>query len=75
MIAKAVGSPMEEFDPAFEGVRLYDLAENLTFVQGDFQATLAEIGAIMQATNPDEIKTVPAADDLLALDPLRAAAN
>lgn len=75
MIAKAVGSPMEEFDPAFEGVRLYDLAENLTFVQGDFQATLAEIGAIMQATNPDEIKTVPAADDLLALDPLGAAAN
>lgn len=75
MIAKAVGSPMDEFKPAFEGVRLYNVAENVEFVKGDFQATVTEIAEIMQATNPDEIKTIPTADDLFLLDDLTAVAG
>ena len=70
MIAKAVGSPMEEFEPAFKGVRLYNVAENVEFLNGDFQATVTEIAEIMQATNPQEIKTIPTANDLFVLDDL-----
>lgn len=70
MIAKAVGSPMEEFTPAFAGVRLYDVAENAAFVAGDFQDTIREIAEIMQATNPAEITKIPTGDDILALGPL-----
>jgi NitT/TauT family transport system substrate-binding protein len=72
LIAKAVGSPKEEFEPAFKGVRLYNVSENVEFVDGEFQATIQEIGEIMKATNPTEIKTVPTADDLLMLDNLHA---
>ncbi|MBL9049364.1 MAG: ABC transporter substrate-binding protein [Tabrizicola sp.] len=75
IIAKAVGSPMEEFTPAFSGVRLYTSAENLTALQGDFPATIGEIGAIMQAANPDEIKTIPTLDALIAMDAIKAAAG
>jgi len=75
LIAKAVGSPMEEFEPAFKGVRLYNVAENVVFLKGDFQATIQAIGEIMQATNPNEIKKIPSADDLLALDDLNAVAK
>lgn len=75
IIAKAVGSPMEEFTPAFKGVRLYTSAENLAAIEGDFPATLAEIGAIMQASNPDEISKIPALDELMSLDAVKAAAG
>ncbi|WP_173930973.1 ABC transporter substrate-binding protein [Chelativorans sp. Marseille-P2723] len=75
MIAEAVGSPMEEFKPAFEGVRLYNVAENVEFLEGEFQATIQEIGEIMMETNPSEIKKVPSADEILALDNLYAVAN
>lgn len=74
MIAKAVGSPMEEFEPAFKGVRLYNIAENVEAMKGEFQASLQTVGEILQATNPDNIKTIPAADDLLMMDPLNAIA-
>ncbi len=74
IIAKAVGSPMEEFEPAFKGVRFYNVAENMDFLKGDFQATIQEIGEIMKATNPKEITKVPTADDLLMLDDLKAVA-
>ena len=74
MIAKAVGSPMEEFEPAFEGVRLYNVAENVDALKGEFQASLQTVGEILQATNPDNIKTVPAAEDLLMMDALNAVA-
>lgn len=74
IIAKAVGSPMEEFEPAFKGVRFYNVAENMEFLKGDFQATIQEIGEIMKATNPKEITKVPTADDLLMLDDLKAVA-
>lgn len=74
IIAKAVGSPMEEFEPAFKGVRFYNVAENMEFLKGDFQATILEIGEIMKATNPKEITKVPTADELLMLDDLKAVA-
>jgi len=72
LIARAVGSPMEEFAPAFAGVRLYDAAENMAFLSGDFQETLTEIGAIMMETNPDEITRMPTEDELLDLGALKA---
>ena len=70
MIAKAVGSPMEEFEPAFKGVRLYDIPEMKKFLGGEFQATIQEIGEVMKSTNPDNIKRIPSADEVLALDVL-----
>ncbi len=70
IIAEAVGSSMEEFTPAFEGVRLYTISEMAQFLGGDFQATIQEIGEIMAETNPEHIKQVPAADEILAVDAL-----
>ncbi|MEI4480624.1 MULTISPECIES: ABC transporter substrate-binding protein [unclassified Phyllobacterium] len=74
MIAKAVGSPMAEFEPAFKGVRLYNVKENVEALKGEFQATLQTVGEILHATNPDNIKTVPVPADLLSLDALNAVA-
>ena len=74
IIAKAVGSPMAEFEPAFKGVRFYNVTENMDFLKGDFQATIQEIGEIMKATNPKEITKVPTADEILMLDDLKAVA-
>jgi NitT/TauT family transport system substrate-binding protein len=75
MIAKAVGSPMEEFEPAFKGVRLYNAAENKQILGDEFQASVAEIGAIMQAAKPDEIKMIPTPEQLLWLDALNKVAQ
>ena len=74
IIADAVGSPIEEFNTAFAGVHLYDISENAAALQGDFQATVEEIGAIMQTANPDEVKTVPTGDAFLDLAAINAAA-
>ena len=70
MIAQAIGSTMEDFTPAFEGVRLYDLDEMIVFLDTGFADTVTEIGAILQATKPDEIKAVPSAGDILDMRPL-----
>lgn len=67
IIAEAVGSPLDEFNTAFAGVQLFDIKENLAEFGGDFQATVEEIGALMQEANPDEIKTVPTGDAILDL--------
>lgn len=75
IIAKAVGSPMEEFTPAFAGVRLYTSAENLATLESDFPATIDQIGAIMQAAKPDEIKTIPTLDQLIAMDAIKTVAG
>ena len=75
IIADAVGSPMEEFTPAFKGVRLFDLAENKEQLAGPFQETLATIGQIMTQQKPDEIKTVPTAEQALATGPLMSLGN
>lgn len=75
IIADAVGSPIEEFNTAFAGVHLYDIAENVAMLEGEFQGTVDEIGKIMQTANPDEVKTVPAGNDLIDLTALKAAAG
>ena len=75
IIAEAVGSPMEEFTPAFAGVRLYTASENLAAIGSDFPATIGEIGAIMQASNPDEITKIPTLDELISIDALTSAAG
>ena len=74
IIADAVGSPIEEFNTAFAGVHLYDTTENAAMLKGDFQATVAEIGSIMQQANPDEVKTVPTGDEFLDLTAINTAA-
>ncbi|KKB80344.1 ABC transporter substrate-binding protein [Devosia soli] len=75
IIADAVGSPIEEFNTAFAGVHLYDLAENEAALKGEFQATVEEIGSIMQQANPDEVKTLPTGDTFFDLMALSAAAQ
>ncbi|WP_127753119.1 ABC transporter substrate-binding protein [Devosia sp. 1566] len=75
IIADAVGSPIEEFNTAFAGVHLYDLAENAAALGGEFQATVEEIGGIMQQANPNDVKTVPTGEDFLDLAAVNAAAS
>lgn len=75
IIAKAVGSPMEEFNPAFEGVRLYNVKDNAAALKGEFQSSLQTVGEILHATNPENVKTVPSADDLMILAPLNQIAD
>jgi NitT/TauT family transport system substrate-binding protein len=70
IIADAVGSPMEEFKTAFAGVQLFNLEENEAALAGNFQATVGEIGALMQEAKPDEIKIVPTGDEILDLTAL-----
>lgn len=59
IIADAVGSPLEEFQVAFEGVQVYDLEENAELMQGDFQESFTTIAEIMMSLNPEEISEVP----------------
>lgn len=75
IIADAVGSPIEEFNTAFAGVHLYDLAENDAALKGEFQATVEEIGSIMQQANPDEVKTLPTGQTFFDLTAVSAAAS
>jgi NitT/TauT family transport system substrate-binding protein len=55
IIADAVGSPMDQFTVAFEGVRLYDLHENLEELSGPFQEAYHSIGSIMMEINPEDV--------------------
>jgi NitT/TauT family transport system substrate-binding protein len=75
IIADAVGSPMEEFTPAFKGVRLFDLKENKEQLAGPFQETFATIGKLLTEQKPDEIKTAPGADQALATGALMSLGN
>ena len=59
IIADAVGSPMDEFEVAFKGVQVFDLAENKEQLEGPFLETFTTVGDIMKGINPDEIKEVP----------------
>jgi len=68
IIADAVGSPMEEFRVAFEGVRLYDLSENADALDGEFPETFKTVGRIMNSIKPGEITAVPEASDALYTD-------
>jgi len=72
IIADAVGSPLEEFQIAFEGVQVFDLEENAVQFSGDFLETFVTVGEIMMLLNPDEITEVPDPADALAVDYLEA---
>ena len=71
IIADAVGSPMDEFKVAFEGVRVYDLKGNYEAFQGDFLKTFTEVGQIMAQLNPTEIKTIPTPQEALAISQIK----
>lgn len=71
IIADAVGSPMDEFKVAFEGVRVYDLKGNHEAFQGEFLKTFTEVGQIMAQLNPKEIKTIPTPQEALAVDHIK----
>lgn len=66
IIADAVHSPMDEFKVAMKGVRIYDLKQNNTLLDGEFQKTMNDISNIMIETTPDNIKKVPNPDEALA---------
>lgn len=59
IIADAVGSPMDQFTVAFEGVRLYDLPENVAELAGPFQEAYEAIGTIMREINPEDVPDYP----------------
>ncbi len=71
IIADAVGSPMDEFKVAFEGVRVYDLKGNHKAFQGEFLKTFTEVGQIMAQLNPKEIKKIPTPREALAIDHIK----
>lgn len=59
IIADAVGSPMDEFTLAFEGVKLFNLEESNAELNGEFEATFTTVAEIMMSQNPNEISFVP----------------
>lgn len=59
IIAEAVGSPLDEFKVAMDGVRLYDLSENAAALGGEYQAMFTNVATIMNETNPDTITILP----------------
>lgn len=65
IIADAVGSPMDQFQVAFEGVRLFNLEENIEQFSGPFQEAYDSIGSIMVEINPDEVPSYPDASEAL----------
>lgn len=65
IIADAVGSPMEQFTVAFEGLRLYDLEENVAELAGPFQEAYELIGATMHDINPEGVPSYPPPSDAL----------
>jgi len=74
LIAAAVGAPMEEFEPAFKGVHLFDSKDNARILEGQFQASVQAIGEIMIETNPEDITRIVPADELLASEAVLAVA-
>jgi NitT/TauT family transport system substrate-binding protein len=59
IIADAAGSSPEDFATSYAGLKIYDLAENKTELNGDYPAAFTEIAKILQTINPDEVKTIP----------------
>lgn len=66
LIADAVGAPMEEFEPAFKGVHLFDSKDNARILGGQFQDTVKAIGEIMIETNPEDITRIVPSEELLS---------
>jgi len=72
IIADAVGSPLDEFQIAFEGVQVFDLEEIAVQFSGDFLETYVTVGEIMQTLNPDQITEIPDPAETLVTDHLEA---
>ena len=72
IIADAVGSPLDEFQIAFEGVQVFDLEEIAVQFSGDFLETFVTVGEIMMSLNPDEITEIPDPAETLVTDHLEA---
>lgn len=68
IIAEAVGSPLDEFQVAFEGVQVYSLEENAELLSGEFQETFVTVTDIMMMLNPDEITMAPDPADALVIE-------
>lgn len=49
IIAKAVGSSLEELATAFDGVRFYDLAANQSELSGSFMETIQDVAEVSQS--------------------------
>lgn len=74
IIAEAVGSPMDQFTVAFEGVRLYDLEENVEELGGRYQEAFETVGEIMRRIDADETPRVPAPAEAIETGVVEAAA-
>ena len=64
IIAKAVGSDMEEFKLAWKGVKIYSLDENKQVMKGQIQDTyrgivqvMKAVGSVEKAPKPEEVIT------------------
>lgn len=62
IIAAAVGSDLEEFKTAWQGVKLYDLTENKSLLGGQVQETYQQIGEVLVASGG--AKSVPDPQDV-----------
>ncbi|GAB4515459.1 MAG: ABC transporter substrate-binding protein [Anaerolineae bacterium] len=63
IIADAVGSDIEEFKVAWQGIKLYDLAENREQFAGPIQETYREVMSVLLATGA--VESVPEPEDVL----------
>lgn len=75
IIADAVGSPIDQFNIAFEGVRLYDLEENVEELAGPFLEAYESIGEIMNQINPEDVPSVPPVETAIDTSIVEAAAQ
>ncbi len=57
IIAKAVGSDLEEFKTAWKGVKLYSLADNKKMFAGEIEETYQQVGQVLVASGG--VKAVP----------------
>ncbi len=62
IIAKAVDSPMDEFQAAWQGVKIYDLAENKTLMSGEIQSAYEAIGEVLKLSG--EVESIPDPDTI-----------
>jgi NitT/TauT family transport system substrate-binding protein len=60
IIADAVGSDLEEFKTAWQGVKLYDLAGSKQMFQGEIEDTYKQIGQVLVASGGAESVPDPA---------------
>lgn len=64
ILARNVGSSLEELEPALAGVKFYDLDENKTALEGEFKDVVQEVAEVMVSN--DWIKILPDPDTLLS---------